>query len=96
MNLKPIGDRIVIKLVEAEEKTASGIVLPSTAKMDGQGNGRGGRLRLLRALLQPPGRRPRAQLPPGPPHRGGGERAGVSARRLANAIAEKHSAIRQA
>lgn len=32
MNLKPIGDRIVIKLVEAEEKTASGIVLPSTAK----------------------------------------------------------------
>ena len=32
MNLKPIGDRIVIKLVEAEEKTASEIVLPSTAK----------------------------------------------------------------
>jgi len=30
--LKPLGDRIVIELVEAEEKTASGIVLPDTAK----------------------------------------------------------------
>ncbi|WP_318509677.1 co-chaperone GroES [Bacillus sp. T3] len=30
--LKPIGDRIVIELVESEEKTASGIVLPDTAK----------------------------------------------------------------
>ncbi|WP_147536238.1 co-chaperone GroES [Bacillus marasmi] len=30
--LKPIGDRIVIELVETEEKTASGIVLPDTAK----------------------------------------------------------------
>jgi chaperonin GroES len=32
MNLKPLGDRVVIKKVEAEEKTKSGIVLPSTAK----------------------------------------------------------------
>ncbi|WP_353093086.1 co-chaperone GroES [Tissierella praeacuta] len=32
MNLKPLGDRIVIKKVEVEEKTKSGIVLPSTAK----------------------------------------------------------------
>lgn len=32
MNLKPLGDRLVIKKVEAEEKTKSGIVLPSTAK----------------------------------------------------------------
>jgi len=32
MNLKPLGDRVVIKLVEAEEKTKSGIVLPSSAK----------------------------------------------------------------
>jgi chaperonin GroES len=32
MNLRPLGDRVVIKLVEAEEKTKSGIVLPSTAK----------------------------------------------------------------
>ncbi|MBO9131422.1 co-chaperone GroES [Bacillus sp. 165] len=30
--LKPLGDRIVIELVQAEEKTASGIVLPDTAK----------------------------------------------------------------
>ena len=32
MNLRPLGDRIIIKKVEAEEKTKSGIVLPSTAK----------------------------------------------------------------
>lgn len=30
--IKPLGDRVVIKLMEAEEKTASGIVLPSQAK----------------------------------------------------------------
>ena len=30
--LKPLGDRIVIEQVETEEKTASGIVLPDTAK----------------------------------------------------------------
>ncbi|CAG9610334.1 co-chaperone GroES [Pseudoneobacillus rhizosphaerae] len=30
--LKPLGDRIVIELVETEEKTASGIVLPDSAK----------------------------------------------------------------
>ncbi|OXT14865.1 co-chaperone GroES [Bacillus sp. OG2] len=30
--LKPLGDRIIIELVETEEKTASGIVLPDTAK----------------------------------------------------------------
>lgn len=32
MNIKPLGDRIVLKVLEAEEKTASGIVLPDTAK----------------------------------------------------------------
>ncbi len=32
MNLRPLGDRLVIKKVEVEEKTKSGIVLPSTAK----------------------------------------------------------------
>ncbi|GFN35057.1 co-chaperone GroES [Tepidimicrobium xylanilyticum] len=32
MNLKPLGDRVVIKILEAEEKTKSGIVLPSSAK----------------------------------------------------------------
>lgn len=30
-NLKPLHDRVVIERVEAEEKTASGIVLPGSA-----------------------------------------------------------------
>ena len=30
--LKPLGDRIVIELVEAEEKTASGIIVPDSAQ----------------------------------------------------------------
>lgn len=32
MNIKPLGDRVVIKKLEAEEKTKSGIVLPTGAK----------------------------------------------------------------
>lgn len=32
MNLRPLGDRAVIKPVEKEEKTKSGIVIPDTAK----------------------------------------------------------------
>src|SRR6267143_1033891 len=32
MNLRPLGDRVVLKPVEREEKTKSGIVLPDTAK----------------------------------------------------------------
>lgn len=32
MNIKPLGDRVVIKKIEAEETTKSGIVLPGTAK----------------------------------------------------------------
>ena len=32
MKLKPLSDRIVVKAHEAEEKTASGIILPDTAK----------------------------------------------------------------
>ncbi len=32
MNLKPLGDRVIVKPGEGEEKTASGIVLPDTAK----------------------------------------------------------------
>ncbi|MCA1996847.1 MAG: co-chaperone GroES [Armatimonadetes bacterium] len=31
-NLKPLGDKVVVEPVEAEEKTASGIYLPDTAK----------------------------------------------------------------
>ena len=30
--IKPLGDRVVIKALEREEKTKSGIVLPDTAK----------------------------------------------------------------
>ncbi|MFO7951730.1 MAG: co-chaperone GroES [Bacillota bacterium] len=32
MNLKPLTDRVVVKVLEVEEKTASGIVLPDQAK----------------------------------------------------------------
>ncbi len=32
MNLKPLGDRVVLKVIEQEEKTESGIVLPDKAK----------------------------------------------------------------
>lgn len=30
--MKPLGDRVILKRLEAEEKTASGIVLPDSAK----------------------------------------------------------------
>jgi len=32
MNIRPLGDRVVIKPLAQEEKTKSGIVLPDTAK----------------------------------------------------------------
>lgn len=32
LKLKPLGDRLVVKPLESEEVTASGIVLPETAK----------------------------------------------------------------
>ena len=32
MNVKPLSDRIVVKPEAAEEKTASGIILPDTAQ----------------------------------------------------------------
>jgi chaperonin GroES len=32
MKMKPLGDRVVIKPAEAEEKTKGGIILPDTAK----------------------------------------------------------------
>ncbi len=31
-NLRPLGDRLVVKPIEQEETTASGLVLPETAK----------------------------------------------------------------
>src|ERR671922_404037 len=32
MNLQPLGDRLIVEVLEEEEITASGIVLPDTAK----------------------------------------------------------------
>lgn len=32
LNIRPLNDKIVVKRVEAEEKTKGGIVLPDTAK----------------------------------------------------------------
>ena len=32
MNLKPLGDRLIVEPIEQEDMTASGIVLPETAK----------------------------------------------------------------
>lgn len=32
MNLKPLGDRVVVEVVEEDEVTISGIVLPDSAK----------------------------------------------------------------
>jgi len=32
LDLKPLADRVVVKVIEAEEKTKGGIVLPDTAK----------------------------------------------------------------
>src|SRR5205814_9647536 len=32
MKLKPLGDRLIVRAIEEEETTASGIVLPETAK----------------------------------------------------------------
>lgn len=32
LNIKPLADRVVVEAAEAEEKTASGIIIPDTAK----------------------------------------------------------------
>ena len=32
MNMKPLGNRVILKQLEAEEKTKSGIILPDSAK----------------------------------------------------------------
>jgi len=32
VNLKPLADRVIVRVIEAEEKTKGGIVLPDTAK----------------------------------------------------------------
>ncbi|MCP4250508.1 MAG: co-chaperone GroES [bacterium] len=47
MNIRPLGDKVIVKRVEAEEVTAGGIVLPDSAKekpkrgvVQATGNGR--------------------------------------------------------
>jgi chaperonin GroES len=32
MKIKPLGDRVVVRPIKAEEKTASGILIPETAR----------------------------------------------------------------
>ena len=32
LNIKPLGDRVLVQPLEAETKTASGIIIPDTAK----------------------------------------------------------------
>jgi chaperonin GroES len=32
LNIRPLGDKVIVKRVEAEEMTAGGIVIPDTAK----------------------------------------------------------------
>ncbi len=32
INIKPLGDRVLVEPQEAEEKTATGIIIPDTAK----------------------------------------------------------------
>ena len=32
MNLKPLGDKVIVEILDAEEKTKGGIVLPDTAQ----------------------------------------------------------------
>lgn len=36
MSLRPLGDKIILKVLEGEETTASGIVLPDSAKEKSQ------------------------------------------------------------
>ena len=36
-SIKPLGDRVLVKIKEAEEKTEGGILLPSTAQSKPQG-----------------------------------------------------------
>ena len=32
MNLKPLGDKVIVEILKAEDKTKGGIILPDTAK----------------------------------------------------------------
>jgi chaperonin GroES len=55
MNLQPLGDRVIVEVIEEEQATSSGIVLPDTAKEKPQ---RG------RVLAVGPGRYEKGKLVP--------------------------------
>lgn len=61
MNLKPLGDKIIVEVLDAEEKTKGGIVIPDNAKEKPQqgkviavGNGK----TLLNGKVVPPSVKP--------------------------------------
>src|SRR5438874_10033825 len=64
MKLKPLGDRLIVQAIEEEETTASGIVLPDTAKEKPEGQGDRGWRRPGRGWRAPPARRERGRRGP--------------------------------
>jgi hypothetical protein len=56
VNLRPLGDRVVLKAVDREEMTQSGIVIPDTAKEKPQA------INELHRLIGPRGLGPRLPL----------------------------------
>ena len=56
MNLVPLGDRVVLKQLEAEEKTKSGIVLGRQGDQDGGQGRRAGDLFQIRRYRSEAGR----------------------------------------
>ena len=56
MNVKPLHDRVMVKRIEEEEKTAGGIIIPDTAKekpMEGKVMAVGGGARGEDGRIQP-------------------------------------------
>ena len=73
MKLVPLEDRVVVKVMEQEEKTASGIVLPDTAKEkppEGHGHGRRARAGTTTTASSSPCRSRRATSSSSPSTRG--------------------------
>ena len=62
MRIEPIGDKVVIKRLEAEEKTAGGIVLPDSAKEKPQ---RGRVLSVGSGVMTADGKRAKMQVSEG-------------------------------
>lgn len=56
MKIKPLGDKILVEILEADEKTKGGIILPDTAKeekAEGKVTAVGSGKRLENGSLQP-------------------------------------------